>query len=211
MKYTGRIVMVSFVILTTIGWMIHYYVSFDLIHYKQFYFNIPFILLAYFLGKRHDEATYYSRRDHLTGAFNRYYITKCFKKNLQKKTNKMTLFIADVNNFKPINDQYGHEMGDKVLCKVTDAIQKNIRDTDYLCRWGGDEFLVITPKVNEEGAQKMVQRWKESLKPILKDFQVEVTISIGVATYPNEGKSLDDLVRLADKRMYEEKKLKISV
>ncbi len=142
--------------------------------------------------------------DHLTGIYNRYKIIKIVKKIDFVKDPYGVLFI-DLDNFKQINDRYGHSVGDAVLKQFSHIIQQSIRKDDYFGRWGGEEFLIIMKEAKLQDLKKRAQ----SLVSIIQKQHFEVvehiTISIGVSQAKGV-ETFDDVVQKADKALYEAKK-----
>ncbi len=163
------------------------------------------------LGKLYDINKFYATRDPLTEVYNRRFTYEIFLKLLSqvdRNNKKLSVFIIDVDKFKNINDTYGHEKGDLVLKEITNSFLSSIRKGDVVARWGGDEFLIIAPISDEISSLSMVNRFEKGLQEVSKRIQINTSVSIGEATFPDEGKNLDDLIKLADDRMYENKRKK---
>lgn len=148
-------------------------------------------------------------RDPLTGLFNR----RQLENNLEREAatvkrgrqSNIALVMIDLDGFKPINDRYGHEVGDIVLRTVAARLTESARINDTIARIGGDEFTLICPDLrNKENANAFCQRLLDSLnRPIpTKVGPVQVGASIGIAFYPDHAENVDDLIRVADKTMY---------
>ncbi|ACV61640.1 diguanylate cyclase [Desulfofarcimen acetoxidans DSM 771] len=150
--------------------------------------------------------------DFLTGLYNKNYFNKKLTNELKKTQNSnsvLSLLIIDIDNFKGINDNYGHVMGDKVISALTNVLRQNLRGVDILSRWGGEEFTVILPETNTEGAAASAER----LRNIIEDtnlFCGKVTVSIGVAS-TNGHIDKDILVAQADKALYKAKEKRNTV
>ncbi len=114
------------------------------------------------------------------------------------------LALVDVDNFKEINDTYGHEAGDKALRILGEILKRNCRACDIPARIGGDEFAIIMPNTTPRGAQRAVERIREALNNLNKQRQLPFTLEVSIGL-SNSGISLDDLVSLADTAMYAEK------
>lgn len=119
----------------------------------------------------------------------------------------LSLVIIDVDHFKEFNDQYGHQKGDMVLKGVTKVLRATKRTSDVLARYGGDEFVVILPETDKEGAKSLVERSVENLQKVKFPFlnNDKVTISAGLATFPNDADTEKQLLEIADKALYKAK------
>ncbi len=119
-----------------------------------------------------------------------------------------SLLLMDLDNFKKVNDNYGHQVGDKALCTVVQAIKNTIRNVDILGRYGGEEFMAILPETDAEQAFILAERIRQMVASnILETDQgnLQLTISIGVTTYSTKDQSLDDIISRADKGVYQGK------
>lgn len=149
--------------------------------------------------------------DKLTGLANRMKLDESFRhfSLLTKRHNiNFILVLFDVDFFKNINDQYGHNVGDKALCYVADFLKENIRESDFLARFGGEEFslLMTSSDINEAYKHIDLMREKLSQKPfIMNNNKINITLSAGLATYGSDGTSLDSLMKKADDRLYKAK------
>lgn len=118
--------------------------------------------------------------------------------------------MLDIDHFKPVNDTYGHRIGDTVLCSFAGVVGSSIRKMDFLARYGGEEFVVILPETPfteaEELAERLCNQIARHSYPIDDDKELNITASIGVATFPNHAKSWQDLLDIADSTMYAAKK-----
>ncbi len=150
--------------------------------------------------------------DTLTNLYNRRFFLEQSKKLIElckREKKSAVIYFIDLNDFKMVNDSYGHDAGDKILKKTSKRLKEKFRASDLICRFGGDEFLVFTIMKNDK---KSVNSIKKSIKELIKknitynNKKIEVDCSVGVASFPNDSKSIDSLIRKADKRMYEDKK-----
>ncbi|MFM4824899.1 GGDEF domain-containing protein [Aeromonas bivalvium] len=126
-----------------------------------------------------------------------------YKRWLRYRT-PLCLAIIDIDHFKGINDNYGHMAGDKALKVVAKALQKSLRDTDFIARFGGEEFVVLLPNVNPDKFETPLENLRKAIKSIpfrFRDARVEITISIG-ATLFKEGDQPSDAFERADKALY---------
>ena len=116
--------------------------------------------------------------------------------------------MIDSDNLKQINDQHGHEAGNRMLKTVARSIGGELRSTDVLARYGGDEFIVLLPETPPERAIDVAERIRRAIETSLSEFggeRLHTTVSIGVACYPEDGRSLDALQARADRAMYSAK------
>jgi diguanylate cyclase (GGDEF)-like protein/PAS domain S-box-containing protein len=142
--------------------------------------------------------------DPLTGLFNRRTLMErgeqC-QQNAQRYGTVYSLIIIDIDNFKLINDRFGHDRGDQVLKAVVHKIQAGLRETDTLARWGGEEFIVLSPQSTCEGAILLAERLRQRLAESTLEGAGQVTASFGVAGYV-AGDDLDTLIKRADSGLY---------
>jgi diguanylate cyclase (GGDEF)-like protein len=121
----------------------------------------------------------------------------------------LSLIFADLDRFKPINDQYGHLRGSRTLREVGFLIRAAVRETDYPARYGGDEFVVILPQTDLAAATVLAEKLRRLIEghTFLQEegINVRLGMSYGIATYPSDASTKESLIRLADKRMYEDK------
>jgi diguanylate cyclase (GGDEF)-like protein len=141
--------------------------------------------------------------DDLTGLANRRTMRESLEKERERSIRfqrPFSLMLIDVDNFKSINDKYGHSEGDTILCSIAETIEKSMRHIDLVARWGGEEFLVLLPETDIEDAKGAAKRLGKVSRSSLP-----VTLSIGISTYPASSENIDDLILLADAAMYEAK------
>lgn len=165
------------------------------------------MLIAQDIGQKH-ELEKLANTDVLTGLYNERYLSERLKRN-GKLRKKFAMFYLDLDRFKPVNDTYGHDMGDRLLKAVSRRLCKCIRKTDYAFRIGGDEFSLIIEEgnINDEFCEMMVRRIK---RVIDRPFNIEgrllsVDTSCGYAIYPEHSQKIDEIRIMADHRMYEDK------
>ena len=143
--------------------------------------------------------------DPLTGLSNRRALTERIENTLQIADCRLALLLIDLDGFKPINDAYGHAVGDDVLCEVARRLQRLTRDTDIVARVGGDEFvLLVSGETSVDSLATFAARIVQALEaPLLVNgLQVRVSASIGVAHYPHSAGHATELIRTADAAMY---------
>ncbi|WP_316367070.1 GGDEF domain-containing protein [Candidatus Thiodiazotropha sp. CDECU1] len=170
------------------------------------------IVSARILVERHSkQLTELARRDELTGLYNRHYLTEYISRHEQQdqpNRRAYALIMTDVDHFKAINDQYGHEIGDIVLQAFALHLQKSVRKEDLVCRWGGEEFIIILPKCSlEEATSKAESIRREIADKSTVDGRVQpiyITASFGV-TLNATGEYFSDLISRADKLLYQAK------
>jgi diguanylate cyclase (GGDEF)-like protein len=147
--------------------------------------------------------------DPLTKTFNRHALQKHFEEILSKGRNTQELFIAmlDIDNFKSINDRFGHIAGDKILIFIAKLLKKALRDGDKVYRFGGEEFLVFLNRTDLEGAELVVNRLLNLCrqnKPLFQNEQITVTLSLGLTQIHNDD-TMDTLIHRADTALYRAK------
>lgn len=156
--------------------------------------------------------TYMATHDNLTALPNRTLFNEQLVqaiKESQRRNNFTSLFFMDLDGFKHINDQYGHDMGDKVLIEISRRISDVIRDEDIFARIGGDEFTLILNNISSQKAalpvaEKIISAVNQPIN--LADNQLHIGISIGISFYPVDGKTMDTLITKADDAMYQAKR-----
>ncbi|MCG3674944.1 diguanylate cyclase [Aliarcobacter butzleri] len=147
--------------------------------------------------------------DNLTKLYNRVKLDKSLQEEMNRSLRYNTNFsiiLLDIDYFKKVNDNFGHQVGDEVLIESAQILSKNIRNVDILGRWGGEEFLVICPETKIEDAIKVASHINAAIK--LHKFTTypnTVTISLGVATFSKYIKNVDDIILNADKALYQAK------
>jgi diguanylate cyclase len=117
----------------------------------------------------------------------------------------------DLDDFKYVNDNYGHHVGDLVLAKVAKVLRTSMRAKDIVGRWGGDEFMAILPNTDLENEKKIIERIKSQLEKVeilVEGKRFKVSISAGVVQYGENFQSWLDMIKEADRLMYEDKKKK---
>ena len=152
-------------------------------------------------------------RDFLTGLYNRHYFNETITREIERakrQNESFSVIMIDIDNFKQINDRYGHLYGDRVLSEFAAILQKAARKSDILCRYGGDEFLIITPNRECKTNYAIVDRINKHVSAWSKNYSSEklkLSLSIGCAVWDEE-EDLQNILKRADKMMYEDKKTK---
>jgi diguanylate cyclase (GGDEF)-like protein/PAS domain S-box-containing protein len=149
-----------------------------------------------------------STHDALTGLFNRRYLEDTLKRELilaKRDEVPLSLIMVDIDHFKVINDRFGHQAGDKVLHFLGDLLNHSVRGNDTCCRYGGEEFLVVLLGMDEDGAVERAECLRKAVAISVIDFgatTISVTASFGVATFPHDGETADELIAVADSALY---------
>jgi diguanylate cyclase (GGDEF)-like protein len=210
MKFRGRIMGALLGFLQAAAWVIMEYHNSGKINLLNIIGITGYTLMGFWIGKKFDKLKYLSEKDALTGLYNRHFVDVIFPKLLaQVKRNnmKLSLSMLDCNNFKIINDTYGHKKGDLVIKNISNLLLNSTRDSDVVARWGGDEFLIISPFTDLQGTKVVIKRIEQSLLEMSKEMGIDISVSIGIAVYPNEADNIDDLIKIADKNMYDTKSI----
>lgn len=166
------------------------------------------LFIAFWIGKKFDKLRFYAEKDSLTGLYNRRFVSDFVPHllaQMDRKNEELSIVIWDCDNFKAINDKYGHQKGDLVLQEFSALLLTSIRKSDIVARWGGDEFLIIAPYASEKDIKLIVNRIKHKLQALSKKMQIAISASSGYAIYPSDAKTIDDLIHIADNNMYARK------
>ncbi|HIJ83481.1 MAG TPA: diguanylate cyclase, partial [Magnetococcales bacterium] len=143
--------------------------------------------------------------DKLTGLFNRRWLEEFMVKEFSRASRyhlELSVLFFDVDHFKKFNDTYGHDMGDLVLESIGEAARSNLRQSDYSCRYGGEEFCLVLTNTGSSGAMLVAENFRRKIED-MEVRSMKVTISIGVASYPQaKVNNPMELVKLADKALY---------
>ena len=131
-----------------------------------------------------------------------------FEKELERLLDikvEISVLMLDIDHFKKFNDRFGHLVGDGVLVKISDIIRKNTREIDLICRYGGEEFCLALPETSKEGATAVAERIRNQVER--ENFMAEgeftrASISIGVATCPDDSAEMLDLIDKSDQSLY---------
>lgn len=149
--------------------------------------------------------------DSLTEIFNRRYFLERYKEELERSRKfkyNLSFLMIDVDHFKDFNDHYGHLVGDAILREVTKTIKENIRQIDFMGRYGGEEISVVLTETNKEQAGLAAERIRHSIETKnikVYDEEIKVTISIGIATFPFDTREEQKLIDFADQALYRAK------
>ncbi len=164
------------------------------------------------MRRRLDDGLEMAITDQLTGLFNRRHMMNQlgqFVKRVQFGGQGLSVFIADIDYFKQVNDTYGHEAGDQVLKEFAQRIRQNVRPGDVPCRQGGEEFAVIMPETPGDMAGTIAERLRRNIASapfrLPNGTSINVTVSVGVATARSSGETVDNLLKRADDGLYQAK------
>lgn len=222
LKFVSVSAMVFLTLLTYMGYTIftfqmmkHFNLWVDLVS-PLIFATIVFIamLIVKYLIKSKDFEQQYklATTDGLTGLYNHRYFQEQMTNALEhskRYETEFSLIIIDIDYFKKFNDSYGHQCGDRVLRLVAQTLKKNVRATDIVCRYGGEEMSIILPNIGYQDAiftaQKLCKMVSEKEVHTNNDKTTNVTISLGVATYPQDADNTQDLIKKADERLYKAK------
>lgn len=147
---------------------------------------------------------YLSFHDKLTGLYNRAFFEEELKRLDTARKYPLSLVYGDINGLKSINDRYGHQEGDRLLCEVARIIKICFRKEDLVARWGGDEFIIILPNTDIDSANEIIDRINSRCL-VTKFKRKPVSIALGAATKFEQGMSIASVIREAENKMYEEK------
>lgn len=146
-------------------------------------------------------------RDPLTGLYNRLAFDRILSKhwsNASMTKTPLTVAMLDIDNFKDINDRYGHVIGDELLKEVSIVIKTCLRDKDVVMRYGGEEFLILLPETESSEAKKPLERVRKRIEEgVFTEAGIKITASIGAAVYPDDRPlSMEEIIEFADAAMY---------
>lgn len=170
-------------------------------------------MLAIELQTANEKLRELATKDGLTGLYNHRYFQEALEKEINRSLRNETplsLVLLDIDDFKSINDQYGHPVGDTVLKGIAEVLKKTVRDSDLLARYGGEEFGVILPETDLKGGALLAERLRravEAEETTSDDYSIQTTISLGVTTYaPSTGnRGMSEFITAADKGLYHSK------
>ncbi|MFQ5652380.1 MAG: diguanylate cyclase [bacterium] len=172
-------------------------------------------LLAVVLDKIlvYEQTRALSLRDELTGLYNRRYFNQTYEQELQrcKRYHRpLAVLMLDIDSFKKYNDMHGHLQGDEVLKKVAQVLGNILRKADILARYGGEEFVILLPEISKEQAKKAADKLRRRIEKEKFSFEEDqpegcLTVSVGLAAFPEDSEDLRKLLELADRAMYSAK------
>ncbi len=151
-------------------------------------------------------------RDPLTGLYNRRYLAETIEREIaraKRENYPLSVLVSDIDNFKMINDVYGHQAGDRFLVEIARLMKRFTRGSDIVCRYGGEEFLIMLPCTGTNAAMNRAEELRQmcSETTIQHDGQeLRVSMSFGIATYPNHGQGAEEIIIKADRALYQSKR-----
>lgn len=169
------------------------------------------LFFVYKLVQANNQLVTMAATDTLTKLYNRRYFERTVEyefKRAQRLNDSLSLIMLDLDHFKKINDEYGHDIGDVVLTEIANRLADNIRDIDILARWGGEEFIILLPGANSEMSFAIAERLRTTIASMRISTQqgdIACTVSIGIALFEQENCSLQSLIKDADLALYRAK------
>lgn len=154
-----------------------------------------------------------STRDPLTGSYNRRALEAKLASldglSPPQSHSTYSLILLDIDHFKKVNDRYGHQKGDRVICHITRVVEQIMRDEDFFARWGGEEFVLLLPQTNKTTALTIAERIREAIAStptITREHEtIMATVSIGVGSFPDDGSKSSSIMAAADEALYQAK------
>jgi len=160
----------------------------------------------------HQELREQALRDGLTGLYNRRYLNDVLNRETvrtDRDQSSLSFVMIDVDNFKTVNDTYGHQVGDQILVQLAKLFSTQARGSDIVCRYGGEEFLLLLPGTEVAFARQRAEEIRRKSETVIGQVEgaaVHVTLSFGIAAYPNHGSDWEQVVSNADKALYQSKR-----
>jgi len=183
------------------------------VNIKTFFFNTTHFVVSFTditdLKQYTYKLKYQATHDNLTKLFNRQKLNEEFDKEILREErygHGLSLIMLDIDDFKKINDTYGHDKGDVVLIEISNIILKSIRKTDIAARWGGEEFMVLLPETNLNNSLTIAESIRSNIESfIFSELTKNVTVSIGVASFQNDTYDKDSIIKYVDIALYNAK------
>ena len=160
-----------------------------------------------FIEQRTRSLTEQAQRDSLTKLFNSAAFDRHLREEIERARRyhrELSLVLFDIDRFKSVNDQFGHQAGDRVLMQVALILQSSLRQSDAAFRYGGDEFVAICPETSGEAMENVLRRINTDLRNYCLEsrYSIRIGISWGIASFPDDASEVEALIFLADKRLY---------
>ena len=164
--------------------------------------------LGWWFGSCYDRLKRWAEQDSLTGVCSRRFLQLGYPRLVRQADRKLKRFSAiliDVDDFKTINDTYGHARGDELLRKLAGTLKSAAVHGEIVGRWGGDEFVMLCPYGDPQSLDKLHRSLEERIEQLARQWQCPISISVGSAVYPDDGRLLDELIQTAERSMYQDK------
>jgi diguanylate cyclase (GGDEF)-like protein/PAS domain S-box-containing protein len=163
------------------------------------------------IEKLQDELREQAMRDPLTGLYNRRYLNETIEREIiraGRENSQLSVIVSDIDHFKTVNDTCGHQIGDQFLMEVANLMKSHARRSDIVCRYGGEEFLLVLPGTTMESAAKRAEEIRQKCAEVTIHYEgkeLHITLSFGVSTYPAHGHKPQEIIIKADKALYQSK------
>ncbi|GAB4540371.1 MAG: hypothetical protein Tsb0014_31550 [Pleurocapsa sp.] len=215
-KYTNKQIGIFLSISSAFSWYIAEVAAKSHLNFLILFWNTlvclsVFIIIVYLLDTlkyAYEREKTLARIDGLTQIYNRRYFIDTLtieSKRAIRYQRYLTLAYFDVDNFKAINDHFGHGRGDKLLVLIANTVKNTIRETDTIARLGGDEFAILLPEIDYQAAKLVLTRVYQQLTLAVKQQELEVGFSIGAVTFTDLPDSVEQMLERVDKLMYQVK------
>ena len=163
--------------------------------------------------KLYEKLQHQALRDPLTGLYNRRYMLDALERELQlavRHVQPLSVIMLDIDHFKTFNDTFGHDAGDTVIAAVSEVLRRAVRQSDFVCRYGGEEFLVLLPQARADIAAGIAEKLRGEVEGLALHHQGQalgrITISAGIAAFPEIDGGHAGLIEAADKALYRSKR-----
>ena len=203
---------------STIGYLISYkqdptIATFDAIFWQNLILGNILLAIAllfiYYVFETKNRFEKIAVTDKLTGLYNRYKFYQVANQELSraKRHNRpLSLILLDIDQFKKINDSYGHDIGDYILKRIANLLKNNLRKYDLIFRWGGEEFLILAPETDAKGAMRLAEKIRKLIASQNFERAGNVRVSLGITELTPQDKEIDALIKRADTALYISKK-----
>jgi diguanylate cyclase (GGDEF)-like protein len=171
-----------------------------------FYAFVTYLVAALHTSQREERQA--ARTDFVTGAINARYFNELLQmevERIRRYPHPVTVVFIDVDNFKLVNDLFGHKMGDEVLSCIASELKSHLRSTDFIARLGGDEFALLLPSARQSEAEVVVSKVHSHLRTEMRRRNLPITFSMGAVTCVVPPSSAEHIINMADELMYEVK------
>jgi len=179
--------------------------SFSFITFWNSFIRFAFFIIIVFLLSSLKSSLELAHADHLTSAINSRYFHEMAQMEMyrfERNQHPFTIAYIDLDNFKAVNDRFGHIVGDQVLITLVNSVTKVIRKSDFVARLGGDEFAVLFPETDQEAARIIFSKIQNNFVEAMQQKNWSITFSVGVLTCKVAPQTTGELIRMADELMY---------